>query len=494
MCDATNVKDDTMSRINTNIAALRAIRHLEGNYADLSLRLERLATGLRINRGRDDPAGLIGSERLRSEMRSIQQAIENSTRAANVVSTTEGALNEVNALLLDLQSLVLEAANEGAMTAEEIIANQLQIDSILESIDRISNTTSFGGKKLLDGSLAYNLSALPATAIEGVSVFAALLPENGSRDVLVTVTQSAETARLTFVGTTVGGISTTSATTIEVLGPTGTSLISFASGSTLQEVKTAINNVTLATGVSAIVSAASTGSVASALVLNSTTYGSDAFVSVSPIEGNFVASNNLNTARFDNGVDAGVLVDGQRAAVKGLRADVHTLQIDARIYLTTAFGQTLSSATFRIEGGGTLFQLGPEVTPNGQVHMGFNSVRSTQLGNEVVGRLITLRSGGTNDLASKNFLKAQEITAESIDEVSSYRGRLGNFQRNTIDPNIRSNGITLENVTASESVIRDADMAVELSALTRAQILVQSTQRTLQIANTLPSLVLSLLQ
>jgi flagellin len=71
---------------------------------------------------------------------------------------------------------------------------------------------------------------------------------------------------------------------------------------------------------------------------------------------------------------------------------------------------------------------------------------------------------------------------------------LGNFQKNTIDPNISSLGITLENVTASESVIRDADMAVELSALTRAQILVQSTQSALQIANSIPNLVLALLQ
>jgi flagellin len=483
-----------MSRINTNIAAVTAIRHLQGNYADLSLRLERLATGLRINRGRDDPAGLIASERLRSEVRAIQQAIDNSTRAANVVTTTEGALNEVSALMLDLQSLVIEAANDGAMTTEEIRANQLQIDSILESIDRISNTTTFAGKKLLDGSQAYNLSALPSSALGAVSVFAAQLPENGARTVTVRVTQSAETANLSFVGTTVGGTSTTSATTIEVRGTLGTTLISFAASTTLQDIKTSINEVTLATGVSAIVSSPATGGVASAITLHSTTYGSDAFISVTPIQGNFVTGTNQDIVNHDRGVDPSVLVNGQPAFAKGLRADVHTLQLDTRIELTSTFAQTLSSASFNIQSGGTRFQLGPQVTPNGQVHMGFNSVRSTQLGNEVVGRLSTLRSGGLNDLSSGNFLTSQHIMAEAIDQVSSYRGRLGNFQRNTIDPNIRSQGITLENVTASESVIRDADMAVELSALTRSQILVQSTQSTLQIANSIPSLVLTLLQ
>ena len=141
-----------------------------------------------------------------------------------------------------------------------------------------------------------------------------------------------------------------------------------------------------------------------------------------------------------------------------------------------------------------MFQLGPEVTPNAQIHAGLNSVRTTQLGNAIIGRLSTLHSGGDNDLSTENFLAAQQVTREAIDQVSAYRGRLGNLQRNTIDPNIRSHGVTLENVIASESVIRDADMAEEVSNLTRAQILVQSTQSTLQIANSLPSLVLSLLQ
>lgn len=482
-----------MSRINTNIAAIQAIRHLQGNYADLFLGLERLATGLRINRGRDDPAGLIASERLRFEARAIEQAVDNSTRAANVIATTEGALGEVNALLLDLQALVVEAANKGAMTAEEINANQLQIDSILGSIDRIANTTSFGDKKLLDGSQGYNLSSVPANALGSVSVFAARQLRGVPRTVTVDVIQSAQTAQLAFVGATAGGVSTTSASTIEVQGTMGTTILSFASGATLADIRTTINNSTLITGVSAVVSSPSVGGMASAIVLHSTTYGSDAYVAVTAIQGSFVAPGNGNAALHDAGRDAGVLIDGQMASVKGLRADVHTMELDTRVYLTPTFGQTLSSATFTITDGGTLFQLAPEVTPNGQVHIGFKSVRTTQLGNELVGRLVTLRSGSANDLASENYLSAQEIIEEAIDQISAYRGRLGNFQRNTIDPNIRSQGVTLENIISSESVIRDADMAEELSALTRAQILVQSTQATLKIANTVPNLVLSLL-
>lgn len=480
-----------MSRINSNLAALRAVHQLGRNQNDLGVRLQRLATGLRINRGADDPAGLIASERLRSEMRGIHQAIENSARASNVVLTAEGSLQEVSSLLLDLQALVVQAANDAGMTHDEIQANQLQIDSILESIDRIANTTTFAGRKLLDGSMGYTLSTVPTTAIGQLNVFAARVPEGGTRDVTVEVIHSAQRAELAFLGGTIGGTSTTSATTVEIRGNLGAQLLSFVSGTTLAQIAAAINNVTAMTGVTASVSAAP--GAASALMLNSSAFGSDAFVSVQPVNGNFVAADTAGTVARDSGVDAGVLVDGQLAATKGFVADVRSAGLDARINLTETFGQTLSSATFRITGGGALFQITPQVNPNGQIHFGFRSVSTTQLGDSVAGLLYTLKSGYDNELVRKNFASAQEVIATAIDQISFYRGRLGNIQRNQIDTAVNSQSVALENVTASESVIRDADMAVEVSELSRAQILVQSTQRTLQIANSIPQFVLALL-
>src|SRR3990172_8600458 len=299
-----------MSRINTNIPALLGIHRLQGNQSELNLRLQRLSTGLRINRGKDDPAGLIGSERLRYEIRGIQQAIENSARANNVVLTAEGALHEASALLLDLQALVVSTANESGLTQEEINANQLQIDSILASIDRIANTTTFAGKKLLDGSQAYLLSAIPTTAVDSVSLFSAHVPLGGTRSVIVKVTQSAQTAQVSFVGSKIGSLSTTSAATIELKGTLGTERLSFASGTSLRDIRTAVNNITALTGVSAIVSTPTAGMIRSALVLNSTTFGSDAFVSVSPIGGNFIVSGNKGTTVRDIGADARVFVDG----------------------------------------------------------------------------------------------------------------------------------------------------------------------------------------
>src|SRR5204863_6212896 len=132
----------------------------------LSTRLERLSSGLKINSGKDAPAGLIASETLRSEIAGITQAVDNSQRAGNVLNTAEGALGEVSGLLLEVQSLTNQAANSGALSPDEIKANQLQVDAILQSIDRISNTTQFNNVKLLNGSLDYTTSGISAGAID----------------------------------------------------------------------------------------------------------------------------------------------------------------------------------------------------------------------------------------------------------------------------------------------------------------------------------------
>src|SRR5688572_7393873 len=149
-----------MARINTNVSALAAQRGLARSQRSLNGTLERLSSGLRINRGADDPAGLIASEGLRSEIAGITQAIDNSSRASNVIATAEANLGEVASLLLNIKELIVEAANTGALSAEEIEANQLQVDSAIQSITRISNTASFAGLNLLNGSLDYITSAV----------------------------------------------------------------------------------------------------------------------------------------------------------------------------------------------------------------------------------------------------------------------------------------------------------------------------------------------
>ena len=144
-----------MTRINSNVASLVAQNRLQSSNNDLSSALTRLSTGLRINSGADDPAGLIASESLRSEITGLNKAISNTRRATQIITTADSALGQVSSLLNDVRGLVVEAANDGALSDEEIAANQLQIDSSLSAINRIAQTTTFQGRKLLDGSLDY---------------------------------------------------------------------------------------------------------------------------------------------------------------------------------------------------------------------------------------------------------------------------------------------------------------------------------------------------
>src|SRR5437763_1042418 len=193
-----------MSRINTNISSLQAITRLTRNQGDLATPLQRLSSGLKSNTGKDAPAGLIASESLRSEINGIHQAIDNSTRAGNVINTAEGALSEVSSLLLEVQSLTNEAANTGALSPDEIKANQLQVDSILTSVNRIANTTQFNGVKLLNGSLDYTNSGVNAANFSTVRVNSALLPDSAATNIVVAVTASAQTATIGYTGGALG--------------------------------------------------------------------------------------------------------------------------------------------------------------------------------------------------------------------------------------------------------------------------------------------------
>jgi flagellin len=466
-----------MSRINTNIQSLQAIRTLNKNNSDLSTRLQRLSTGLKINSGKDAPAGLIASETLRSEINGINQAIDNSTRAGNVINTAEGALGEVSSLLLEVQSLTNEAANNGALSPDEIKANQLQVDSILTSINRIANTTQFNGVKLLNGSLDYSTSGVASTAIDVATINAAKLPDNGYTTITVEVTGSAQLGEVDFTGANVG----TSAVTIEVGGNAGSEQLSFAANTATSAVAYAVNQLTDATGVSAIVSGGT-------LRFTSDAFGSDRFVSVKTIAGSF-------TDGKDFGQNASVNINGSQADVTGLVASVRTGNLDIQLNLDKDFAQTVSTTgtSFNVVGGGAKFQIGSEVNRQGQINIGISSVSTNSLGDNINGFLSSLNSGGQNSLVSGNTIQAQKILSQAIRQVATLRGRLGALQKDVLDTNVNSLNVALENVTSSESAIRDADFASETAALTRAQILVQANTSVLSQANSAPQQVLALL-
>ena len=300
-----------MSRINTNVSSLIAQRTLGSQNMSLNKSLQRLSTGLAINRGADDPAGLIASENLRSEKAAINSAITNAERAEQVVNVAEGGLQEVSNLLVELQSLVSSTANEAGVSDEEKAANQLQIDSILQTIDRIANATSFQGEKLLNGNFDYDAS-FQTSALADITVNAAKLSDDGTAmDVTVEVLQSAATADVflstgaTFTNGDNGSI------TIEVTGNRGTQQFTFASGTTQADIITAVNSFAEQTGVSA--AQVSTGSN---VELSSTDYGSDSFVRVKTLAnaGTAIVSDEMadaatNNAVTGNGRDATVLIN-----------------------------------------------------------------------------------------------------------------------------------------------------------------------------------------
>ena len=484
-----------MTRINTNTAALIATRQLSRSNSRLQLSLERLSTGLRINRGADDPAGLIISQSLRSEIESVRQAIANSQRASNVIATTEGALDEVATLLNDIQSKIIEAANDGAVSDDEIRANQEQIDSAVLSITRIANTTTFGGRKLLDGSLGYITSSVNPADVTDLSISKVQFGTASNIPVEVNVIQSAQHAQLQFQNSAI-----TSSVTIEIAGPNGVDSIPLQSGQTIQQVLAAVTLASDATGVSA--SYINPANQASGVFLTTIAYGSDAFVQVEAIGPNgsaflnFVASATApaGTTKRDEGRDVSATINGAGVLGNGLNVLFNSNSLGIELRIQEAFNINGASTTFSIDGGGARFQLGPGVDTNQQVNIGVQSVAATRLGNETIGFLQEITSIGQFALTKGQAAQAAKIAKEAIRQVSILRGRLGAFERNTLDTNVNQLTITMENLISAEASIRDLDFAQETSNLTRNQILVSAGTSVLAIANQTPQSVLALLQ
>src|SRR5947209_7269586 len=137
-------------------------------------------------------------------MAGIHQAVDNSSRASNVISTAEGALNEVASLLLNVKSLVVQAANSGALSPDEIAANQLQVDSAIESVTRISDTTTFAGLHLINGGMDYVTSGVATSAISALHIAQANFGTQTTIPVNVNVVTSARTADLEFRTSSIG--------------------------------------------------------------------------------------------------------------------------------------------------------------------------------------------------------------------------------------------------------------------------------------------------
>lgn len=494
-----------MSRINTNIASMLAQRVLTNQRDGLNTSLERLSTGLRINRGADNPAGLIASESLRSEKAAIAAAIGNAQRAEQVVNVAEGGLQEINNLLLELQSLVGESANEAGLSTQEKEANQLQIDSILDTIDRISASTSFNGQKLLDGNFDYTVDSV-GDGLDAIRINAARLNDSGDPlTVEVNVLESATkgTLFLSTANITGGDATNNGSITIEITGANGSQQFTFATGATAGDIQTAINAHSETTGVSA------TDLNGTAITLNGTAYGSDNFARVRVLDGSGDANADVAYGADANGdIDAGTASDDLRGdgtdilltingntatTTDGLTARAVYNGFDITVVMDgdDDVNRDATSTSFQITGGGANFNISPEVGA-GKSSLGIAAVNAANLGTATE-FLSSLRFGGSANVVDGNLNSGQQIVDAAIKQVSGLRGRLGAFQKNTLGATINNLGVALENTSAAESVIRDTDFAMETANLTRQQIMSQAAMQALTIANSQPQSVLQLL-
>lgn len=223
-----------MTRINTNVNSLVAQSRLDRTNNSLQTAMTRLATGMRINSGKDDPAGLIASEALRSDITAINKALSNTQRANQIIATADSALGQVASLLNDVRGLVTEAANGGALSDEEIAANQLQIDSSLEAINRIAQTTSFQGKRLLDGSLDFVSNAGSISTLRDVRIDQANLGATGSVKVDVDISAAATRGE---ISTNASAVSAAAAATTDLKFASETTLTFAGAGEVLVRAK-----------------------------------------------------------------------------------------------------------------------------------------------------------------------------------------------------------------------------------------------------------------
>jgi len=481
-----------MSRINTNVSSLIAVNTLNKNNVNLQTSLQRLSTGYRINSGKDDPAGLIASESLRAEQQATTTAISNAQRADNIIGTAEGALSEVSNLLVSLQGLVGNASNKAGLSQDEKDADQLQVDSILSTINRISNSASFEGVKLLNGTYDYTTSSLGSTsAFTSIDVNSAKV---GATTLAVTVSiiSSAQTGQLNFLGSTTG---LNGAATVSVAGNKGTVQLSFASSTKSSAVVASLNQFKDSTGVQATLSSDN-----KSVVLTSTDYGSTQFVSVSSNNSTAFATKNTTnvSANSSSGRNATLTVNGTSAVSDGLNVKaVFGDLLDVTFTLNASINSNGTSKTFGIKGGGATFALGAQVNTANTASIGIASVNTASLGkfvqNGTVYTLSDLGSGKSAAVNTGDTNLAQQIVNGAIRDVAVLRGRLGAFQKNVLGSTINSLNVALENVSSSNSAIRDTDFASETSNLTRNQILVQAATSVLSTANQSPQSVLKLL-
>lgn len=435
---------------------LTAIHNLTSAYQQLNQSAVRMATLKAINRGADNPAGLIAAEELRSELVALEEASSNASRAVGAVHVADAGLSEVGNLLNTIRGNVVEVAG-GNLSDVEVAAKQMEIDAALEAINRIGNYTSFGGRKLLGGDGGYETSGVNDEQVTDLQVH--YKAGDGDHTPQIEVTQAATAATIEY--TNDSGVLAED-TTLLLSGDEGAVTLEFGAGTTLDQMATAVNASSDSTGVAASVDG-------DTLTLSSVAVGSDATVAIDAIEGEFDVDETTVS-----GSDVVVTVDGAEFVGDGNRVEISTETLQADIEFAADFSGEVDPIT--ISGDAMTFLFSPD--PNNTVSLSLPHANTSSLGG-AAGRLSDLASGGSASLDSGNFAEAAAIIDGAQDQVLGARAEAGAFERFTIESSQRVLDSMEESLTGALSQLADLDVAREMSNFVRAQLLTQAATSSL---------------
>ena len=465
--------------IANNVSSLTAQNNLTRSNSALKQSLERLSSGFKINRGADGPAALVISEKQRAQIAGLETAIGNTERAVSLVQTAEGALNEINNLLIKIRSLALDSANEGVNDQDALNANQAEIDNAIDTINRISENTQFTTKKLLNGD-----SGIKGTPSLSEVTFLQATSETSAGTYTLSVSTPGERATISAGTDQTGNLAADETLTIN-----GVTVELFA-GMTQAQVIDRVNQFTPQTGAVAELDGTTTR-------LYSASYGSAAGIQVvSNTAGSATSSGFGGALTTDAGVDIQVSVDGTVYTGQG---DVVTVDSGIAKGLSLSFAVDPADATRTTSGGqgnvtvadnSLVFQIGPNQNQTAKVAV--TKAHSASLGLGVAGN----QFNNLSEIEVSNETKAQDslsIIDAAVDDITNMRGALGAFQSNTLEATSNNLRATLENSVNANSVIRDTDFAAEIAEFTKQQVLMQAGSTVLGNANQIPQLVLGLL-
>ncbi|MFC1588590.1 flagellin, partial [Planctomycetota bacterium] len=325
-------------RINTNSSAVTALRSLRNADKAQAKSLERLSTGLRINRASDDPSGLVISEQLRAQIASLHQAVDNTENASNLIGTAEAALAEVSKLLIEIRESALFAMNSGGTSTEQIAAEQDAVDSSIAAIDRIAASTRYSSTQLLDGSSEIQITGKSAD-VTRINLHSINFDGFASRTMSATITAVAEQASsVTTIATDASATWSAGAALggdviFRVSGDRGTQTITLGAGSTGSSLRDAVNLVSLNTGVYASETAADM------VIFRSIDFGADSYITVEQVAGDGAFINATAEVYNERGVDVAATIEGMQATGKGNKLSIDSFALSVEMLLSaTATG------------------------------------------------------------------------------------------------------------------------------------------------------------